>query len=50
MLGQRLRQAQAYSDATKIRVGGARTTRTTWVLPERRLPQPTDPPDDPGGG
>ena len=49
-LGQRLRQAEAYSDATKIRVGGTRTTRTTWLLPERHLPQPTDPPEDPGCG
>ena len=50
VLGQRLRQAEAYSEATKIRVGRNRTTRTTWVLPERHLPQPPDPPDDPEGG
>ena len=50
VLGQRLRQAEASSEATKIRVGGARTTRTTWVLPERHLPQPPDLQDDPGAG
>ena len=47
VLGQRLRQTEASSEATKIRVGRNRATRTTWLLPERHLPQP---PDDPGDG